>query len=404
MAKDKKITKKNKLIAIIVAFAAIVAIVAIISAVLLGNDSPKTDDGEPLNEKFTFLLEDESTLIFNDDIFAGQYEIKNNYEEKFKKGNFTINNPYVVVNPYLISPQTALIMFETPKKESVKVTIKGKHDDDLVIEFEESKEHVLPIYGLYGNYKNTVIVETESGKKNTIEIKIDDECYTGDVNVVKNELGNSNGEFYFATSSLGVGSMAYDNYGEVRWYLNIGFTKGMTMLSNGHLLLSSTNEGPDFTSTSGVVEVDMMGFVHKEYEIEGGYHHDGVELKNGNLLILTTDLDDIYVASHIVELDRKTGKIIKEWNLKKIVDEIDPNLVEVGEISWGWINSIYFDESSNAMILSVPEGHDKPLKYPLMFSICDVVLINKIDVMPYFDFDMEKCKEYIVKLVRLIGF
>ncbi|MDE7130838.1 MAG: hydrogenase nickel incorporation protein HypB [Lachnospiraceae bacterium] len=51
--------------------------------------------------------------------------------------------------------------------------------------------------------------------------------------------------------------------------------------------------------------------------------------------------------------------------------------------------------SKNAMILSVPEGEDKPLKYPLMFSICDVVLINKIDVLPYFDFDMEKCKEYI---------
>ena len=57
-----------------------------------------------------------------------------------------------------------------------------------------------------------------------------------------------------------------------------------------------------------------------------------------------------------------------------------------------------FDTGSikNAMILSVPEGHDKPLKYPLMFSICDVVLINKIDVMPYFDFDLEKCKEYIL--------
>lgn len=49
----------------------------------------------------------------------------------------------------------------------------------------------------------------------------------------------------------------------------------------------------------------------------------------------------------------------------------------------------------NAMILSVPEGDDKPLKYPLMFSVCDVVLINKIDVMPYFDFDIDKCKEYI---------
>ena len=56
-----------------------------------------------------------------------------------------------------------------------------------------------------------------------------------------------------------------------------------------------------------------------------------------------------------------------------------------------------FDTGScrNAMILSVPEGHDKPLKYPLMFSVCDLVVINKIDVMPYFDFDLEKCREYV---------
>ncbi len=51
--------------------------------------------------------------------------------------------------------------------------------------------------------------------------------------------------------------------------------------------------------------------------------------------------------------------------------------------------------TKNAMILSVPEGHDKPLKYPLMFSVCDVVLVNKIDVLPYFDFDLEKCREYV---------
>lgn len=50
----------------------------------------------------------------------------------------------------------------------------------------------------------------------------------------------------------------------------------------------------------------------------------------------------------------------------------------------------------NAMILSVPEGDDKPLKYPLIFQVCDVVLINKIDVLPYFDFDMEQCKKNIL--------
>lgn len=52
----------------------------------------------------------------------------------------------------------------------------------------------------------------------------------------------------------------------------------------------------------------------------------------------------------------------------------------------------------NAMILSVPEGDDKPLKYPLMFSICDVLLINKIDVLPYFDFDLDACCERVRKL------
>lgn len=59
-----------------------------------------------------------------------------------------------------------------------------------------------------------------------------------------------------------------------------------------------------------------------------------------------------------------------------------------------------FDTGSckNAMILSVPEGHDKPLKYPLMFSIVDVVLINKIDAKDYFNFDFEAVKEYITKL------
>ena len=57
-----------------------------------------------------------------------------------------------------------------------------------------------------------------------------------------------------------------------------------------------------------------------------------------------------------------------------------------------------FDTGStkNVAILSVPEGDDKPLKYPLMFQVCDVVLINKMDVLPYFDFDVEKCKENIL--------
>jgi len=79
------------------------------------------------------------------------------------------------------------------------------------------------------------------------------------------------------------------------------------------------------------------------------------------------------------------------------IEEIDLAFLEnVGNL----ICPAEFDTgaSKNAMILSVPEGDDKPLKYPLMFSICDVLLINKIDVLPYFDFDLEACKKYVRRL------
>lgn len=78
-------------------------------------------------------------------------------------------------------------------------------------------------------------------------------------------------------------------------------------------------------------------------------------------------------------------------------DEIDFAILEnVGNL----VCPAEFDTgaSKNAMILSVPEGDDKPLKYPLMFLICDVLLINKIDVLEYFDFDLEACKERAKKL------
>ena len=79
------------------------------------------------------------------------------------------------------------------------------------------------------------------------------------------------------------------------------------------------------------------------------------------------------------------------------VDDVDFAILEnIGNL----VCPAEFDtgSSKNAMILSVPEGDDKPLKYPLMFSICDVLLINKIDVLPYFDFDLEACERYVRRL------
>ena len=79
-------------------------------------------------------------------------------------------------------------------------------------------------------------------------------------------------------------------------------------------------------------------------------------------------------------------KEIGTEDLDLVVLENVGNLVCPAEFDTGAVK--------NVMILSVPEGHDKPLKYPLIFTVCDVLLINKIDVLPYFDFDLEKVQEY----------
>lgn len=77
---------------------------------------------------------------------------------------------------------------------------------------------------------------------------------------------------------------------------------------------------------------------------------------------------------------------LRTENIDLVVLENVGNLVCPAEFDTG--------ASKNVMILSVPEGHDKPLKYPLIFTVCDALIINKIDVMPYFDFDMDKVREF----------
>ena len=123
----------------------------------------------------------------------------------------------------------------------------------------------------------------------------------------------------------------------------------------------------------GVMEADIDSDVDAKAIAELGVK--SIQLHTGGMCHLDADM----TRQGIRELD---------------VSDVDFAILEnVGNL----VCPAEFDTGStkNAMILSVPEGHDKPLTYPLMFSICDVVLINKMDVAPYFDFDLEKCKEYI---------
>lgn len=89
------------------------------------------------------------------------------------------------------------------------------------------------------------------------------------------------------------------------------------------------------------------------------------------------------------EMTRQGIEELGKDGLDLVVLENVGNLVCPAEFDTG--------ATKNAMILSVPEGHDKPIKYPLMFSVVDVVLVNKVDVKPYFNFDMEQFKAFAKK-------
>ena len=124
----------------------------------------------------------------------------------------------------------------------------------------------------------------------------------------------------------------------------------------------------------GVMEADIDSDVDARTMAAAGVR--SIQLHTGGMCHLDADMTR-----------QGLDELLAESGVELAILENVGNLVCPAEFDTGAVK--------NAAILSVPEGDDKPLKYPLMFQVCDVVLINKIDVAPYFDFDLERCTEHI---------
>ena len=148
-------------------------------------------------------------------------------------------------------------------------------------------------------------------------------------------------------------------------------------------LMSSPGSGKTTTLTKliaalkddlriGVMEADIDSDVDADTISQTGVKV--IQLHTGGMCHLDADMT------------RQGIRQLETENLDLVILENVGNLVCPAEFDTG--------AAMNMMILSVPEGHDKPLKYPLVFQVCDAMVINKIDVLPYFDFDMEKVREF----------
>ncbi len=289
------------------------------------------------------------------DVISSLVTKQENIEKEIDTEGYTLENPNVILNPYEISPLTALIIFDTDEEVSPKVTIKGKDElSTYTHTFEKSKEHYLPIYGLYPGYENEVIIEC-NGKTETIYIQTenlpDDFILPTDVVANKEKLTN---DLYFFTPSSNGYTCAYDVNGDVRWYLTINALWEINRLENGNLLVSTERLINSPYYMTGLYEMNLLGKIYNEYSLEGGYHHDYFEMENGNLLIAS---DDFYnekgtVEDYIVELDRNTGKIVKTFDLKDILNMQDGKSENWIDYDWFHNNSVWYDKQTNSITLS----------------------------------------------------
>lgn len=287
---------------------------------------------------------------FQEDLIAKQEKLENKFLEKT---NYTMEHPNIILDPYDISPLTALVIFETSDLTAPEVTVKGKDENTTFTKtFTPSKKHILPIYGLYPDTNNEVTIEC-NGKKNVFYIKTDPlpENFALPTKVVSNkeELGN---ELYFVTPSSDGYVAAYDVNGDVRWYLNESFTWDIKRLNNGNILLSSNRLiNPPYYMT-GLMEMDLLGKVYYEYTLPGGYHHDVFELENGNFIVASDNFENGTVEDYIVEMDRKTGEIVKTIDLTKILPQDEGRNVNATDYDWFHNNSVWYDAATNSLTLS----------------------------------------------------
>jgi len=135
------------------------------------------------------------------------------------------------------------------------------------------------------------------------------------------------------------------------------------------------------TCRIGVIEGDIDSMVDAEKVVQEGI--PAVQLKTGGFC----HLDAAMIKMALDEMDLK--------NLDLVIIENIGNLVCPAEFDTG--------AHKNAMILSIPEGDDKPLKYPLIFTVCDVLVVNKIDYLGIADFDMGTMKKRVFTLNQKIN-
>ncbi len=327
------------------------------------------------NNQYQLSYEDSSVLKFNID-FLSNYEVVDtdwmvffSFDDStelnidFLGSTFSIHQDSIVWNSSGISPLSAKASINTPVKGSIFVEVLGKNSTGIAINHQFShfgKKHNFPILGLYPNYQNEVVI-TFTNKDGLARISDTIAIQTPDLNAyfpIEIVQNNYNLEGQNKLFHLSAQSIIFDTQGEIRWWLNRDLVRTYPT-TDGNMICALTVDRQAWDGEA--IYYNMEGEVLNEYSISTGIHHEFIQKEaGGNFLVgssvggvLTQNsFDDDDTEDLIVEIDKESGAIIKEWNLREYFDENRPRFWTERPNDWCHLNSIQYDPSDNTLLIS----------------------------------------------------
>lgn len=266
--------------------------------------------------------------------------------------NYTLNNPQVIVNPYEISPLTALVIFNTEDDISYDIYV----NNNFLYTTTKTREHLIPIYLLNANYTNRVhLVGSDDSSKN-LEITTElSEEVTTKLDVLKTDSDPR--KLYFTSSSTSaLLYAAFNSTGELVWQLNIASQGSIEPLQDGTFLVGVEEYISDKVSNfTGIYRIDYMGKIISRFDSKYMYHHDMQALSDGTALIAGDSMDkNKSHMSLVYRLDLDTGNIIDFIDIDDVFTSLSEDYSEYRlSLPWGMgINSIYYDEETKNLVIS----------------------------------------------------
>ena len=264
------------------------------------------------------------------DYIQEQKQMDADIASELSQKEYSIENPLVLVNPYGISPLTALISFRTKRPSVIGITVQGKDEATTLHHQFQTKTttHLIPIYGLYEGNNTVILTErNEQGEKSyplqittekiPLETKVN--VKTADTTLMKEGLT-------FATPGVivnpGSFAFAFDKNGDIRWVLTdpiMGKMSPLHVLDNGTLILGSEEHDPKYTvAYHSLYEIDLLGKIYHKIQAEDDIQHDIVKLSNGNYLALVNITGKETIADAVVELT-PNNEVIDRFDIDDIL-------------------------------------------------------------------------------------